>query len=291
MVFLREANLMRPKAISNQLRPITRSKLRLFLGTNYFIIKRYFDWHLGNIQFAKTKFEDKLPYVQFHHATPLYRKLKNLDMQFQINKVQNLKLAISKLNNILIRPGETLSFWKAIGRPSRRKGYVEGLVLFCGTLHSGVGGGLCQLSNLIYWMALHTDLTVTERYRHSYDVFPDENRMQPFGSGATCVYNYRDLMIQNNTKHSFQLSLNLTDTELQGDFLSTQKVYYIYEVYEKSHYINHEYWGGYTRNNILYRRKISPDGTIVSDEYLSENHAIMMYAPYLQETSQGKKIR
>ena len=45
------------------------------------------------------------------------------------------------------------------------------------------GGGLCQLSNLIYWMTLHTPLTITERYRHSYDVFPDSNRTQPFGSG------------------------------------------------------------------------------------------------------------
>lgn len=95
-------------------------------------------------------------------------------------------------------------------------------MLFCGTFHRGVGGGLCQLSNLIYWMTLHTDLTVTERYRHSYDVFPDENRTQPFGSGATCVYNYRDLMVENRTVRPLQLSLQLTATELRGAWLSPQ---------------------------------------------------------------------
>lgn len=49
-------------------------------------------------------------------------------------------------------------------------------MLFLGRIGSDVGGGLCQLSNLIFWMTFHTPLTVTERYRHSHDVFPDANR-------------------------------------------------------------------------------------------------------------------
>ena len=70
------------------------------------------------------------------------------------------------------------------------------MVLHYGSFQTGIGGGLCQLSNLIYWMTLHTPLTVTERYRHSFDVFPDSRRTQPFGSGATCSYNYLDLQIK-----------------------------------------------------------------------------------------------
>ena len=58
------------------------------------------------------------------------------------------------------------------------------MVLFLGQIGGDIGGGLCQLSNLIFWMTLHTPLTVTERYRHSHDVFPDANRTQPFGSGG-----------------------------------------------------------------------------------------------------------
>ena len=63
---------------------------------------------------------------------------------------------------------------------------MEGMILRNGRVASGVGGGLCQMTNLLYWMTLHTPLTVTERWRHGYDVFPDSNRTQPFGSGATC---------------------------------------------------------------------------------------------------------
>ena len=89
-------------------------------------------------------------------------------------------------------------------RPTRilkaGKCLTGGMVLHNGGFKPGVGGGLCQLSNLIYWMTLHTPLTVVERWRHSYDVFPDAERTQPFGSGATVAYNHIDLQIRNGIK-------------------------------------------------------------------------------------------
>lgn len=48
-------------------------------------------------------------------------------------------------------------------------------------------------------MTIHTPLTVVERWRHTYDVFPDNNRTQPFASGATCAYPALDLQIENRT--------------------------------------------------------------------------------------------
>ena len=114
-----------------------------------------------------------MPYLVFTHKTPLFRQLKDVEMWLQHNKVKNLEIASQKINGILIKPGETFSYWRLIGKPTKRKGYVDGMILFYGKIMTGIGGGLCQLSNLIYWMTLHSPLTVTERYRHSYDVFPD----------------------------------------------------------------------------------------------------------------------
>lgn len=108
-------------------------------------------------------------------------------MVWQENKVTNLKLAVKRLDGLILYPGETFSYWKRIGKPTARKGYKEGMVLFLGQIGGDIGGGLCQLSNLIFWMTLHTPLTVTERYRHSHDVFPDANRTQPFGSGLPAL--------------------------------------------------------------------------------------------------------
>ena len=182
-----------------QLRPpIRRSWLRLRLGKAYYAGKRYLLWCSPKFHWAKERRAERLPCVHMTHATPLMRQLRGEEMEWQRNKVTNLKLAVAQLDGLVLHPGETFSYWKLIGKPSRRKGYKEGMVLFLGRIGGDIGGGLCQLSNLIFWMTLYTPLTVVERYRHSHDVFPDANRTQPFGSGATCAYPHRDLMIRND---------------------------------------------------------------------------------------------
>ena len=252
------------------------------LGRAYFTSKRYLLWLFGGIKFASRNSE-KLMFRCYSHKTPLIRKLKDVDMYLQYNKITNLKLAAAKINLVTLHPGETFSFWKLIGKPTGRKGYLKGMVLRNGRFIAGTGGGLCQLSNLIYWMTLHTPLTVVERHRHGYDVFPDSNRTKPFGSGATCFYNYGDLMIQNNTSQTFQLIVNVTETDLEGVWMSDDMPEFTYKVYEKEHIMQPEYWGGYTRHNSLYRKIYDLKRNLVADEYVAENHAIMMYDPLLPE--------
>ena len=269
------------------LRPRKRTKFRLLLGKNYYTLKRYAWWTLHGRQFAKTRLPGLLPHVYSRHRTPLIRQLKGTDLYLQYNKIANLKIAVKRLNGIVLEPGQLFSYWKLIGKPTRAKGYVEGMALFCGTVQRGVGGGLCQLSNLIYWMTLHTPLTVVERFRHSFDVFPDSDRTQPFGSGATCVYNYRDLIIRNDTRQRFQLCLKVTEGFLEGEWRSASEPLYRYRVYEKDHRIDFESWGGYTRHNVLMREICDREGNRLGEETVTSNHAVMMYQPFLAEKSAG----
>ena len=258
-----------------------RSDLRIALGKRYYRCKRYYEWYFGGTKFALKIDLDLKPYTVFKHQTPLLRKLKDVDMWLQYNKVTNIKLALENLNGIIIYPGETFSFWKLVGKTTAAKGYVEGMVLSHGKFKPGLGGGLCQLSNLIYWMTLHTPLDVTERHRHSYDVFPDVNRKLPFGSGATCFYNYLDLRISNSTHQPYQLHLYLKNDYLVGEWRTSTEQKEAYEVYEKDHWITHEYWGGYARHNTIFRRKYDQDSRLIEDAYMTENHAMMMYEPLL----------
>lgn len=115
------------------------------MGAKYYTLIKYFDWYFSNEKYAKIMDYCPYPCVVFTHSTPLLRKLKDVEMYLQYNKIVNLKLAVNKLNGVIIRPGETFSYWKLIGKPTYKKGYLDGLVL-CpnGTFKPGVGGGFAN---------------------------------------------------------------------------------------------------------------------------------------------------
>lgn len=149
------------------------------------------------------------------------------------NKVHNLKVAVCALNHRLIKPGETLSLWHALGYPSHRKGYRLGPELRFGQIIEGRGGGLCQLSSLIHWMSLHSELVVTERHSHSIDLQAHEGRALPYGSDAAVFYNFKDLMVFNPTEATFQFNFEVCDNHLKGEVRSTVRSSLRYHVYEK----------------------------------------------------------
>lgn len=147
---------------------------------------------------ATARQADSLPHLAHSHRTPLIRPLPSVQLVYQHNKIANLALAAPRIDGIVIEPGETLSFWRLIGRPTRLRGFREGFALREGKVVGSTGGGLCQFGNLMFWMALQSPLTIVERWRHSFDVFPDTGRTQPFGSGATCAFNHIDLQVRND---------------------------------------------------------------------------------------------
>lgn len=239
-------------------------------------MKVYLRWYFGSYKYCREKGSD-LPVKVVRHQSLLMRKLGNTDMQLQRNKVKNLFIAVPKVNGIIIKPGETFSFCKVLGNATKRKGYVEGLLLSKGEVKVGFGGGLCQLSNLIYWMVLHTPLTVIERHHHSFDPFPDENRTLPFGSGATVFYNYGDLQFRNDTPYTFQLKVWLTDELIKGEILCSQELPHSYHVFEKDHaFIKKE--GRFYRKNTIWRDVIDRQtGNTVREEYITGNFAEVKY--------------
>jgi vancomycin resistance protein VanW len=268
------------------MRPIKRRALRSLLGKEYFILKRKIHWLFHSFDYAGKIKGVNLAYSVIRHRSFLLRPLKNVDMYLQHNKVRNLQLAINKIHGVVILPGQTLSLWRLVGRPTKSKGYLNGLALENGRITKGIGGGLCQLGNLIYWMALHSPLSITERWRHGYDVFPDINRTIPFACGATLSYNYVDLQIKNNTNSTFQIDLWLDAEYLNGEIKGDIEPEALYSVFETDHHIKHQWWGGYTRHNKIWKRCQNKKTGICLEELVSENNAILMYPPLL-DSSRG----
>jgi len=262
--------------------PQYRGKWRRYFGKEYFIFKRRWKWVTERKKWAKQKTAGTDQWFEVKtHRSMILRPLKDVEMYLQENKRTNLRLAIQHINGTVIQPGETFSLWKLVGRPTARKGYLEGLVLQNGTIQTGIGGGLCQLGNLLFWLVAHSPLTITERYRHGYDVFPDVNRNVPFGAGATLSYNYIDLQVKNETDYSFTIALWLDETHLNGSLKSAMELTTIFHIEERDHQMNQQFWGGYSRHNRIVQIATHSDGTCV-EKLLVENHAIMRYNPFLE---------
>ena len=264
-----------PKLLLSQRHPIF-----YFLSVWFRRSLRYFEWYLGKKKYTSSICPERLPYRVKKHQSVLIRKLGESDMQLQYNKVTNLKNAIKNIDGILIRPGETFSFCKLVGLPTKRKGYLPGMELSFGEARTGIGGGLCQISNLIHWLVIHSPLTVVERYHHSFDPFPDDGRVLPFGSGATVFYNYRDYQFTNNTPYTFQIRLWLSPKCLDGELRVDQDLDFAYHIIEKDHQFL-KIGGKYYRKNEIWRNKTvkRKSGEMLDTELITKNFAEVKYVP------------
>lgn len=122
--------------------------------------------------------------------TPLWSDIRLAERVLQWGKVHNLRVAARALDGTMIPAGSVFSFWKQLGRPSRSRGFVDGRMLKEGCLVPSVGGGLCQLSNALYDVALQAGCEIVERHGHSR-IVPGSQAAS--GRDATVAWNYVDL--------------------------------------------------------------------------------------------------
>ena len=86
-----------------------------------------------------------------------------------------------------------------------------------------------------------------------------------------------DLQIRNDTPHEYQLLVKVGDNDLEDEWRRKHPCPLEFQIYESEHIIKHEWWGGYTRHNIIRRKVLDSSAKLISDEFVAENHAIMMY--------------
>ena len=243
-------------------------------------IRRKISWYIGPKRYSKIRSEEKLPFRVKKHQSKLLKKLGETDMVLQYNKIDNLKLVVDRISGILIKPGDTFSFCKTVGLPTKKKGYKLGMELSFGEAKAGIGGGICQSSNLMHWLALHSPLTINERHHHSFDPFPDDGRVLPFASGATVFYNYLDFQLTNNTEWTFQINLWLTDKLLEGEIRVNEELDFNYHVLEKEHrFIKKE--NEFYRTNEIWRTKNAKfrSGELLVEEMIYKNYGKVKYIP------------
>ena len=228
--------------------------------------------------FARNRGEDPLPVLVYRHNSLIRRKLGNVDLRLQENKAVSLGIAAPMVNSVVIRPGETFSFWRLVGSCTEAKGYQEGLVINRGRADSGIGGGLCQFTNLLHWMVLHSELTVVEHHHHGdLDLFPDFNRQIPFGSGTSIIYNYLDYRVRNDTDQSFQFVVSTNDDYLCGELRAERVSGVKFHIREEDAYFYESRGQVYRHNQVMRLTRDKRTGLVTSTEKIIENNALVTY--------------
>lgn len=182
----------------------------------------------AKMRFDRNRYADHqtkklLPVKMFESSCPMYNRDTGFDMVYQENKVFNLKLAAATLDGLLIAPGESFSFWNRVRYADRQAPYRDGLAEVDGKLTVQYGGGLCQISNLLCWLFLHTPLTITERHGHGKKEFPEPPSDAPMGVDATVAEGWLDFKVRNDTDRCFQLSLTFDDEHIIGQIRTDQE--------------------------------------------------------------------
>lgn len=165
--------------------------------------------NLRQTQYQPSRSSKLLPHVIAESITPLRYVQRAEERIFEEGKIENLRLASAQINGLVFDESKPFSFWRAVGRPSKAKGFVIGREIREGCLIPTVGGGLCQLSGALFAVASTAGLKILERHGHTrrlHDAYFDSTR------DATVFWNYVDLRFAGDFK--FQLETVLTDQDL-----------------------------------------------------------------------------
>lgn len=129
------------------------------------------------------------------------------------NRIFNIGHATSKIDGILVAPGEEFSFNEHVGNISSLTGYKEAYVISGGRTVLGDGGGVCQVSTTLFRAILDAGVPITERHAHSYRVSYYEQQ-SPIGIDATIYVPSVDLKFRNDTGSHILIAADF-DSNLQ----------------------------------------------------------------------------
>ena len=139
------------------------------------------------------------------------------------NRNENLRLACSKLNGLILQPGETLSYNELLGKRTTAAGYKPAPAYSGTELVDEVGGGICQVSSTLYLSSLFAELTIVERRNHGYPA-----AYIPLGLDATVNWGTTDLKIRNDYKLPVKILAQAEDGYVKVRIMGVeQRDYYV----------------------------------------------------------------
>ena len=197
----------------------------------------------------------------------------------------NLEIAASKIDGIILSPGEVFSYNKTVGARTIEAGYKEAAIYSDGKVVDGIGGGICQISSTLYNSAVLANLEIIERHNHQF-----LTSYAPPGRDATVVYGSKDLKFKNTRSYPIKIEIKVQNGLVNCTILGLSEDneptidFNIETIYSTEPSIKYEYDSKLEDNTEHIKQKGSNsmyvkvykveknDGSIVSKTLLSEDY-------------------
>lgn len=148
---------------------------------------------------ARTRFRltgiEVVPFLRSEHLRTLTHVLGDFSTPVlgSPDRVENIRLSLGAINNILLLPGEVFSFNEIVGERTEERGYRSAPIILGETVAPGVGGGICQSSTTLYNAVREAGLQIVERRIHS--IAPSYIK---HGLDATVAWPHTDFKFRNS---------------------------------------------------------------------------------------------
>lgn len=119
-------------------------------------------------------------------------------------RTTNLKLAMNKLNGVVVASGETFSYNKTLGKRTAEAGYREAGGYAGGRVVQTLAGGICQISSTLYDAVVYANLDIIERHNHMFLA-----GYVGAGKDATVVYGSLDFKFKNTRKYPIMIKTSI----------------------------------------------------------------------------------
>lgn len=134
------------------------------------------------------------------------------------NRTTNLRLSASKINGIVLMPGEEFSYNRTLGQRTAAAGYKPAASYVGGKVVNEYGGGICQTSSTLYNTVLLANLEVTSRSNHCY-----VSSYVPISRDATVSWGTLDFKFKNNRKYPIKIRAYASNGVVKVDILGVKQ--------------------------------------------------------------------
>lgn len=132
----------------------------------------------------------------------------------------NLKLAASKLDGHVMRPGEEMSFNDVVGPRTEKEGYKVAGVIDAGEMVDGLAGGTCQISTTLHGAAFFAGLDIVKALPHSRP-----STYATMGMDATVVYPNVDVVLKNSYDFPVAIHFRVAEGKAMVEILGKERPY------------------------------------------------------------------